>query len=52
MALEGIAKPEVGPEKFLLDRRQHDEHSESDVDAPLDELDALVEWCYPKTQLL
>ena len=54
LASEGIAKPEVYArlEKFLLDRRQREEHSESDEDALQDVLDALVVWCHPETHLL
>ena len=54
LAAEGVDKPEIAArlEKFLLDRRLRDEHSESDEDALLDVLDALAGWCHPSAQLL
>ena len=54
LAAEGIAKTEISSrlEKFLLDRRLREEHSESDENALLDVLDALSGWCHPTAQLL
>jgi len=54
LAAEGVAKPDVYArlEKFLLDRRLREEHSEADEDALLDVMDALAGWCHPAAQLL
>ncbi len=53
LAAEGFAKPDVYArlEKFLLDRRRREDHSELDEDALLDVMDALVGWCHPAAQL-
>ena len=53
LAAEGIAKPEIYSrlEKFLIERRLREEHSESDEEALLDVLDALSGWCHPTAQL-
>ena len=54
LAAEGAAKPEVYSrlERFLIERRLREEHSESDEEALLDVLDALSGWCHPTAQLL
>lgn len=54
LAAEGTAKTELYSrlEKFLLERRLREEHSESDEEALLDVLDALSGWCHPAAQLL
>lgn len=53
LAAEGTAKPELYGrlEKFLLERRLREEHSESDEESLLDVLDALSGWCHPTAQL-
>ncbi len=54
LATEGPAKPELycRLERFLLERRLREEHSESDEEALLDVLDDLSGWCHPTAQLL
>ena len=53
LSAEGFDKPEIYArlERFLLDRRLRDEHSESDEDALLDAMDAVAGWCHPTAQL-